>query len=64
MRNVPHITMNNRVLFEGSLRGIQSNSEQYPAIHTVDDQRFVFLSDDDAHAYARVVEAALDWQKR
>lgn len=64
MRNVPHITRNNRVLFEDSLRSIQSNREQYPTIHTVDDQRFVFLSEDDANAYTRVIEAALDWQRR
>jgi hypothetical protein len=70
MRSVPHITKKNRVLFEDSLRRIKSNYEilrdmgLQPVIHNVDKQRFVFLNKDDVSAYMRVVEAALDWQRR
>ena len=70
MRNVPHITKKNRAMFEDSLRSVQSDHKMLgelaiqPVIHSVEEQRFVFLSEEDVSAYIRVVDAALDWQKR
>jgi hypothetical protein len=70
MRNVPHITKKNRVLFEDSMRRAQAIREsltdesEFPMVHNVEGQRFVFLCPDDLEVYERVIVASLDWQNR
>jgi len=70
MRNVPHITKKNRVSFEESLIRVQAIRDsltdelEFPIVHNVEEQRFVFLCPDDLEVYERAIGASLDWQKR